>query len=28
MWFKNLVIYRLPAELKLDIASLEEKLAR
>lgn len=28
MWFKNLVIYRLPAELKLDITSLEENLAR
>lgn len=27
MWFKNLVVYRLPAALKLDTAALEEKLA-
>jgi len=27
MWFKNLVVYRLPAGLKLDIPALEQKLA-
>ncbi len=27
MWFKNLVVYRLPTGLKLDTAALEEKLA-
>ncbi len=28
MWFKNLVVYRLPAGLELDIPALEEKLAK
>ena len=28
MWFKNLVVYRLPAGLDLDIPALEEKLAK
>lgn len=28
MWFKNLVVYRLPVGLKLDITALEEKLAK
>jgi recombination associated protein RdgC len=28
MWFKNLVVYRLPAGTKLDIPALEEKLAK
>ena len=28
MWFKNLSVYRLPANLSLDLAKLEESLAR
>lgn len=28
MWFKNLVVYRLPAGTRLDIPALEEKLAK
>lgn len=28
MWFKNLVVYRLPAGLKLDLPAFEEKLAK
>ncbi len=28
MWFKNLVVYRLPADWSLSTAALEEKLAR
>jgi recombination associated protein RdgC len=28
MWFKNLTLYRLPADWKLSAAELEEKLAQ